>query len=92
MCEAKLPRVDCAICKRPVEKIEASRDDATMEFRLRVWCHGETRVMVVSDFDLQDDEGALTRALESGVGVAFGEGITKDTDLARIPQRVDVNA
>lgn len=54
----------CAICKKPVDKVESMRLPTHFGTLFRVSCHGKIEEQVLSDYDLQNAVGS---------GVTFGQ-------------------
>lgn len=62
------PRISCAVCRRPVDRVSWSDDHDTGERVIRAHCHGDVDEMRV---DLRKLTRAQLRALEASQGVAF---------------------
>jgi len=45
----------CAVCNKPVEKIESMYDIAYGGKRFRVYCHGETEEAMLDDVLIEDN-------------------------------------
>ncbi len=43
----------CAVCKREVERVETIRNECTMSFTVRVYCHGAMEEARLDDLDLR---------------------------------------
>lgn len=56
----------CAVCRREIARWETWEDYADRAWRVRVWCHGESEITVLSHFDLMD-------AIKIEPGVAFAQ-------------------
>ncbi len=59
------PKPECALCCRPVERIEVARNPAQMSTEVAVWCHGQIEVLKIADHLLESVDGAIPyRAFE----------------------------
>ncbi len=58
----------CALCGKPVDRLEWSEDFHTFERVIRVFCHGETEVMRFNPERMPLDG---LRQMAESVGVAF---------------------
>lgn len=65
--------VNCAICKRAVDKTEVQRHVTDNTLKIKVWCHGEIDYCYIDDSFLIEHEGSVLE------GEAFGKkGITNE--------------
>ena len=44
----------CAVCKKPVERVESMYDIALAAKRFRVYCHGDVEEAVLHDVTIED--------------------------------------
>lgn len=42
----------CAVCNKPVERMEWEYEYNTLRRRFRVYCHGQTEVATLTDMDI----------------------------------------
>ena len=42
----------CAVCNKPVERMECEYEYNTLRRRFRVYCHGQTEVATLTDMDI----------------------------------------
>lgn len=56
----------CAVCKRPVERMESSRDTLAHSYTFVAHCHGASQTLVMP-------EGMLQDALLIGAALAFAD-------------------
>lgn len=62
--------ITCAVCGRPVDKLEIHRDDMFMVMRLKATCHGQVEWCTIEDqlvANLENTEEQFSR------GVAFSQ-------------------
>lgn len=64
----QLPRIRCAICDKPVDRIFEEHDHINDVWRLKVQCHGDTDYMAVPLFKLSIEQIDQIKGQE---GVAF---------------------
>lgn len=64
-------RIRCAICDKPVNRWEHWRNEEHMMQTIKVYCHGDTDSMKLSDFDLAHMTREQRSQLENQEGVAF---------------------
>lgn len=64
----KLPKINCAICKRHVDKVTIYEDFATNEIVITVKCHGDNEEMRIAPFKLTQQQ---LYELANSEGVAF---------------------
>ena len=56
-------RVMCAVCKRPVDRQEVTKNHCSLRQNVRVWCHGATDECTVDDDFLWDAKHARVEAV-----------------------------
>lgn len=64
----QLPRIRCAICDKPVDRVFEEHDHINDVWRLKVQCHGDTDEMRVQLFKFTPEQLAQMKDQE---GVAF---------------------
>lgn len=69
--DVPLPRVRCAICDKPVDRVVASYEVAPMCHVLTVQCHGDSESMRLEDYLLAEIGTDVARQIRSQEGVAF---------------------
>lgn len=64
----RLPRINCAICRKPVDKVVVRDDDCEKMRYIRVSCHGATDEMRI---DLMQLTSSQIKQMNEGEGLAF---------------------
>ncbi len=63
-----VPRIRCAICDKPVEKVEWWEEAHSREWVIRATCHGDTDRM---SFVIAAESEAMLEQIKTGEGMAF---------------------
>lgn len=51
----------CAVCNKPVERMESMYDINTCQKRFRVYCHGQTEEAFLNDMDIWNADSIRMR-------------------------------
>jgi hypothetical protein len=60
----------CAVCNKPVERMDSMYDMNTNQKRFRVYCHGQMEEALLNDMDIWDADSIRT-------GQAFVDKLTQ---------------
>lgn len=68
---SRMPKIECAICGRSVEKITVWELPAHTGFQIDVFCHGDKDTMTLTSHQIEGMSKAEYESMWQGTGLAF---------------------